>query len=67
MPSATYYRRQAELCLRLALVAADVVAAQQLLDRAEQFNALADVTDEREMSSDNSFPESDSGDRDSRR
>jgi len=45
MPSSEYFRRQAELCLRLAMLAANEDAARVLLERHHDFIARAGAVD----------------------
>jgi hypothetical protein len=42
MPSAEYYRRQAETCLRLSLLSSDIDETKRLLELAEQYKARAE-------------------------
>jgi hypothetical protein len=41
MPSPAYFRRQADICLRLSLVATDPELATRLLAMAEDYKAKA--------------------------
>ena len=45
MPSSEYFRRQAELCLRLAMLAANEDAARVLLERHDDLIARAGAVD----------------------
>ena len=46
MPSPAYFRRQADICLRLSLVATDPELATRLLAMAEDYKAKAKSADE---------------------
>jgi hypothetical protein len=48
MPSPEYYRRQAELCLRMALVQDDTSTTYWLVEFAKDLQAKADEADEAE-------------------
>jgi hypothetical protein len=43
MPSSEYFRRQADICLRLSLVASDEVVSTLLIAMAQDYAAQADV------------------------
>jgi hypothetical protein len=43
MPSAAYLRRQADICLRLAAIAADEAASSRLLAIHQDYTAKADA------------------------
>jgi len=43
MPSSEYFRRQADICLRLWLVASDEVVSTLLIAMAQDYMAQADV------------------------
>ena len=45
MPSAGYLRRQADICLRLALIASDEEASGRLLAIHHDYKAKADAVD----------------------
>ncbi len=46
MASAAYFRRQADICLRLSLIATDPELATRLLAMAEDYKAKAGAADE---------------------
>jgi len=46
MPSPAYFRRQADICLRLSLVATDPELATRLLAMAEDYKAKANSAGE---------------------
>ena len=46
MPSPEYYRRQAELCLRMALLQDDMSTTYWLVEFAKDLQAKADEADE---------------------
>jgi hypothetical protein len=46
MPSPAYFRRQADICLRLSLVATDPELATRLLAMAEDYKAKAGLAGE---------------------
>jgi hypothetical protein len=46
MPSAAYFRRQADICLRLALIASDEEVSNRLIMMAREYAAKADVLSE---------------------
>jgi hypothetical protein len=48
MPSPEYYRRQAELCLRMALLQDDMSTTYWLVEFAKDLQAKADEADEAE-------------------
>ena len=41
MPSAVYFRRQADICVRLSVIASDQELATRLLAMAEEYKAKA--------------------------
>ena len=43
MPSSEYFRRQADICLRLSLIASDDQVASQLIIMAEEYKVKADA------------------------
>jgi hypothetical protein len=43
VPSAAYFRRQADICLRLSLIASDDVVATRLLAMARDYRAAGDA------------------------
>ena len=42
MPSAEYFRRQSDICLRLSLIASDDDVASRLIVMAQEYKAKAD-------------------------
>ena len=46
MPSASYFRRQADICLRLSLIASDEEVSNRLIIMAREYAAKADVLKE---------------------
>ena len=46
MPSAAYFRRQADICLRLALIASDEEVSSRLIIMAREYAAKADLVEE---------------------
>jgi hypothetical protein len=46
MPSAAYFRRQADICLRLSLIASDEEVSNRLIIMAREYAAKADVVKE---------------------
>jgi hypothetical protein len=46
MPSAAYFRRQADICLRLSLIASDEEVSNRLIIMAREYAAKADVRKE---------------------
>lgn len=46
MPSAAYFRRQADICLRLSLIASDEEVSNRLIIMAREYAAKADVLKE---------------------
>jgi hypothetical protein len=49
MPSAEYFRRQADICLRLSLVASDEVVSTLLIAMAQDYAAQADALSNSEL------------------
>ena len=45
MPSAAYFRRQADICLRLSLIASDAEVSNRLIIMAREYSAKADAAD----------------------
>ena len=45
MPSAAYFRRQADICLRLSLIASDEEVSNRLIIMAREYAAKADAAD----------------------
>ena len=43
MPSAAYFRRQADICLRLSLIASDGEVSNRLIVMAREYAAKADM------------------------
>ncbi len=43
MPSAAYFRRQADICVRLSVIASDQELATRLLAMAEEYKAKAEA------------------------
>jgi hypothetical protein len=43
MPSAAYFRRQADICLRLALIASDEEVSNRLIMMAREYTAKGDA------------------------
>jgi hypothetical protein len=43
MPSAAYFRRQADICLRLALIASDDEVSNRLIVMAREYTAKGDA------------------------
>ena len=43
MPSAAYFRRQADICLRLALIASDEEVSNRLIVMAREYTAKGDA------------------------
>lgn len=46
MPSAAYFRRQADICLRLSLIASDEEVSNRLIIMSREYAAKADVLKE---------------------
>jgi hypothetical protein len=46
MPSAAYFRRQADVCLRLSLISSDEEVSNRLIIMAREYAAKADVLKE---------------------
>jgi len=46
MPSAAYFRRQADICLRLSLIASDEEVSNRLIIMAQEYAAKADALKE---------------------
>ena len=46
MPSAAYFRRQADICLRLSLIASDEEVSNRLIVMAREYAAKADALKE---------------------
>ena len=46
MPSAAYFRRQADICLRLSLISSDQEVSNRLIIMAREYAAKADVVQE---------------------
>lgn len=46
MPSAAYFRRQADICLRLSLIASDEEVSNRLIIMAREYRVKADVVEE---------------------
>ena len=46
MPSAAYFRRQADICLRLSLISSDAEVSNRLIVMAREYAAKADVLKE---------------------
>jgi len=46
MPSAAYFRRQADICLRLSLIASDEEVSNRLIVMAREYGAKADALKE---------------------
>jgi hypothetical protein len=49
MPSSEYFRRQADICLRLSLIASSEVAGNWLARMAKDYQAKADSLSEPEL------------------
>ena len=49
MPSAEYFRRQADICLRLSLVASEDVVSTLLIVMAQDYTAKADALSQSEV------------------
>jgi hypothetical protein len=45
MPSAAYFRRQADICLRLSLIASDDNVSSRLITMAREYMATSDALD----------------------
>ena len=45
MSHATYFRRQADICLRLSLTSSDEEVSNRLIVMAQEYTARADVTE----------------------
>ena len=45
MPSAAYFRRQADICLRLSLIASDDNVSNRLITMAREYMATSDALD----------------------
>jgi hypothetical protein len=43
MPSAAYFRRQADICLRLSLIASDEVVSSKLITMARDYMATSEA------------------------
>jgi hypothetical protein len=46
MPSAAYFRRQADICLRLSLISSDGEVSNRLIIMAREYAAKADALEE---------------------
>ena len=46
MPSAAYFRRQADICLRLSLIASDEEVSNRLIIMAREYGVKADAAEE---------------------
>jgi len=46
MPSAAYFRRQADICLRLSLIASDEEVSNRLIIMAREYGVKADAVEE---------------------
>ena len=46
MPSAAYFRRQADICLRLSLISSDQEVSNRLIIMAREYGAKADAMKE---------------------
>ena len=46
MPSVAYFRRQADICLRLSLIASDEEVSNRLIVMAREYAAKADEVEE---------------------
>jgi hypothetical protein len=46
MPSAAYFRRQADICLRLSLIASDEEVSNRLIIMAREYRVKADAVEE---------------------
>jgi hypothetical protein len=46
MPSAAYFRRQADICLRLSLISSDGEVSNRLIIMAREYAAKADAMEE---------------------
>jgi hypothetical protein len=46
MPSAAYFRRQADICLRLSLIASDEEVSNRLIIMAREYAVKADAVEE---------------------
>ena len=46
MPSAAYFRRQADICLRLSLIASDEEVSNRLIIMAREYRVKADAVQE---------------------
>ena len=42
MPSAAYFRRQADICLRLSVIASDEAVSSRLVQMAKEYSAAAE-------------------------
>jgi hypothetical protein len=42
MPSAAYFRRQADICLRLSVIASDEAVSSRLVQMAREYSAAAE-------------------------
>ena len=51
MPSAAYFRRQADICLRLSLIASDEEVSNRLIIMAREYGAKADAINEADATS----------------
>jgi hypothetical protein len=49
MPTSEYFRRQADLCLRLSLIASDEVVSTLLIAMSRDYQAKADALSQREV------------------
>jgi hypothetical protein len=47
MPSAAYFRRQADICVRLSLITSDEAVSTKLLAMAEQYMATSEALEPR--------------------
>jgi hypothetical protein len=46
MPSAAYFRRQADICLRLSLISSDGEVSNRLIIMAKEYTTKADALEE---------------------
>jgi hypothetical protein len=57
MPSVAYFRRQADICFRLALIASDEEVSNRLIMMANEYKAKAEKLNETNKLSDGGRPE----------
>jgi len=59
MPSAAYFRRQADICLQLSLIASDEAVSSRLLAMAKDYQVMSEALEPPDLAGQEDAPELD--------